>query len=66
MQSSMPFTMYGVFHLTVFLDFDCCKFYVCEAHFHAEAIGASPVIIACNSGKLFMFFIIGRVLIERV
>ena len=52
----MRFTMNGVFCLTVFLDFDHYKFYVCEAHFHDELIGASPVIIACNLGKLFAFF----------
>ena len=31
------------------------KFCVCEAHFHTESIGASPMIIAFNSGKLFVF-----------
>ena len=55
-QIDMLFTMYGVFCVTVFLDFDSYEFYVCEAHFCAESIGASPVIIACNLGKLFMFF----------
>ena len=56
MQIGMLFTMYGVFCLTVFSDFDRYKFYVCEVHFRAESIGASPVIIACNLGKLFVFF----------
>ena len=41
---------------TVFSDFDCYKFAVREAHFWAESIGASPVIIACKLGKLFKFF----------
>lgn len=43
----MPFTMYmyGIFLLTVFSDSDHYKFYLCEAHFHAERIGASPMII---------------------
>ena len=44
------------FCLTVSSDFNRYKFYVCEAHFRAESIGASPVIIACNLGKLFAFF----------
>ena len=30
--------------LTDFSDFDCYIFYVCEAYFHAESIGTSPVI----------------------
>ena len=55
-QNGMPFTMYGVFCLTVFSDFDHYKFYVCEAHVSAESIRTSPVIIACNSEKLFAFF----------
>ena len=50
------FTINGVFYLTVFSDFDRYKFYVCEASFRAESIGASPVIIAYNSGKLCAFF----------
>ena len=56
-QNSMSFAMYGVFCLTVFSDYDCYRFYLCEAHFHAESIGACPGIIACNSGKLFAFLI---------
>ena len=52
----MSFTMYGVLCLTVFSDFNCCEFCACEACFHAELIGASLVMIACNSGKLFVFF----------
>ena len=27
---------------------NCDKFYLCEAHFHAELIGANPVISASN------------------
>ena len=45
------------FCLTAFSDFDRYKFYVCEAHFRAELIGASPAIIACNSKKLFAFLL---------
>ena len=57
MQNSIPFTMYGVFCLTVFSDFNHYKFWVCEAHFHAESIGASSMIIACNSGKVLTFLL---------
>ena len=45
-QNSMLSTMRGAFCLTVSLDIDHYKFYVLEAHFHAESIGASPMIIA--------------------
>ena len=48
-----------VFCLTAFSDFNRYKFYVCEAHFYSESIGASPMIAACNSGKLFAFFLLG-------
>ena len=44
------------FRLAVFSEFDRYKFYVCESYFHAESISASPMIIACNSGELFLFF----------
>ena len=48
-----------VFGLTVFSDFDRYKFYVCEAHFRAELIGAGLMIIVGNSGKVFAFFTLG-------
>ena len=31
------------------------KFTVPEVHFHAQSIGASPVVIACKTAKLFKF-----------
>ena len=56
-ENGMPLTvyMYSVFYLliTTFSDFDRYKFQAHEAHFHSELIGTSPMIIACNSGKLF-------------
>ena len=56
-QYSIHNTVYMVFFiLTVFLNIDHYKFYMYEAHFYADLIGASPVFIACKSGKLFMCF----------
>ena len=45
-----------VFYLTTFPDVNHSKFQVYEVHFHAESIGASPVIIACKTGELFWIF----------
>ena len=55
-KKGMLFTVYGVFGLTTFSDFDRSKFWVYEAHFCAESIAASPMTIACKTGKLFAFF----------
>ena len=51
----MLFTMYGVFVLLLSQIRTRTKFTVPEAHFHAESIGASPVVIACKMAMLFKF-----------
>ena len=55
MQTGTPFTMYGVL-FDCFPELRLLQVLLCKAHFRTESIGASPVIIACNLGKLFMFF----------
>ena len=51
----MLLTMYEVFRLATFTNSHKHKFVVSEARFHAESIGASPVIIAHKTAKLFKF-----------
>ena len=55
-QIGMPFTMYGVFCLVTFPNFNCYKFWVYGAYFRTELIGASSVIVTCKTGELFAFF----------
>ena len=51
----MLFIMYGGFCFATFANLYTYKFIVSEAHFYADTIGASPVVIACKVAKLFKF-----------
>ncbi len=50
-----PFTTYGVLRLTTFSYLDRYKNRVPEAHFHADSVNASCVIVACIAAELFAF-----------
>ena len=52
----MPFTMYEVFCLTIFPYSHDAEFYVYIAHFCAQLIKASPMLIACKTAVLFALF----------
>ena len=52
----MPFTMYGVFCLTIVPYSHDAEFYVYIVHFRVQSIKASPVLIACKMAELFAFF----------
>ena len=52
-QKGLPWIMCGVFCLATLATCICTKFIVPEACFHIELIGASPVIVAHKTTKLF-------------
>ena len=58
----MPSTMYGISCLWHFLFNYILErpqlqiLSIKQVHFHAQSIKASPVVIACKTAKMFVFF----------